>query len=96
MPTSRYLEAPVAGDTIRDFFVIRDEKSPLPLTLELAEVVADQINNEVTHSHEAVWMNPETDSRQVKIHGRPLDLGGRALKLVGGEVAIFPPRNKTF
>lgn len=97
-----FLEAPVEGSQISGFFSVKESSEPL--TPDMADQLADMINHEV-ETGEGVWINPLVDDGRLpppgldfppglKIHGQLVKIGGRTLKCVCGEVAIFPHREE--
>lgn len=92
MSDPEYFHVPVSGEEIGDHFgkLVPDERKPVPLSLGEAAQVADEINTAVEVDRSAVWGNTLTDVRGFRIHGHPVELGGRAVVLVGGEIAVFP------
>lgn len=90
---SNYFTAPVEPGALLGQFELRGAKGvpAEPITFEDAAQLAQTVNEAVARDGSAVWFNPETDSRAVRVHGEPVELGGRAVRLVSHmEVAVFP------
>lgn len=88
-----FLHAPIgAGDVLGRFKFDRPRgEAEVPFTEEYAMQLAELVNRAVELERSAVWINPETDSRGVRIHGTPVELGGRALKFTSQyELGVFP------
>lgn len=96
---SNYLFAPVEGVDLLGWFKFdreRSERQEPTFTSEHAMQLAQVVNAAIEVGHSAVWFNPETDSRAVRVHNRPVELGGRALRFASpDEVAVFPRPNPT-
>lgn len=88
-----FLTVPVNGQDLEGGFRIGSEGVPLSPD-ELSDL-AKLINDAVIGDRSAVWMDPLRDKREARVHGRPVELGGRAVRYVGQNDAAFflPPQN---
>lgn len=90
---SNYLSAPVAASDFLGRFRLQKPKgeADLPFTEDHAAELAALVNRAIEIDRSAVWFNPETDKQEVRVHGAPVYMSGRAVQLASRqEVAVFP------
>lgn len=85
-----FLRVPVDGEILGPRFVHEDRT---PITAEEASELANRVNTAVEMGHAAIWINPETDSRQLHVAGQPVVLEGQALRYASTEEMAFFPRS---
>lgn len=86
---SKFYRSPVTGDMLTGRFSHVDRT---PLTEGEVEQLAQRITD-VVETEGPVWVNPEPgkDSREFLVHGRPVELGGVAVRCTTpDELAFFP------
>jgi hypothetical protein len=88
---TNFYTAPIGADQLEGRFTIPGGQ----VTPEDLERLAGVINDAVETDKTAVWMNPETDGRAVRVHGDPVKIGGEVLKYThSSDLAVFPkPHN---
>lgn len=78
-------------DVIRERFRLGSKRLDGAAVLEIMQRI-----NEATYDPDnngTVWMTPDADHDSARVHGVPLEIGGRAVRYVSRqEFAVFPVR----
>jgi hypothetical protein len=83
------VDAPGIVDEIRERFRVGGK----PLDGAAVLAVIERINDATYDADGPVWMTPNIDSKGARIHGVPLQIGGRVVRYVSQEeLAVFPVR----
>lgn len=84
------VDAPGIVDEIKERFRVNGK----PLDGAAVLAVIERINDATYDADGPVWMTPDVDRNGARIHGVPLQIGGRAVKYVSQqELAVFPVRD---